>query len=181
VAESDFVFHQGDWRNHLPDESARLMIADPVYGSQDVAALAALAVGLHLPSCIFMWPLDVWNLPHKPDQLCFWVKPESTKNTSKNYSRFVEVIAMFGVEFHRQLHWSNRTGIFTDRLFRNDDHPWRKPKSLIRRLIENHWPGGGGYVYDPCAGTGTVEAVCRELGIPCVSVDLEDRRRDECP
>ena len=131
-----------------------------------------MATHLRIPAAIFMWPDDVWGLPEKPEQLLHWIKPESTKNTSNRYSRFVEVIACYGLAFAEPLHWSNRTGIFTDRLFRNDNHKWRKPESLIERLIRNHWPGHG-VVYDPCAGSRTVESVCRKLGIGSVSVDVE--------
>lgn len=113
-------------------------------------------------------------LPIKPDQLLHWVKPVSTKNTRKHYSRFVEVIACYGVSFHEDLHWSNRTGVFTDGLLRNDDHEWKKPESLIERLIRSHWPGHG-ITYDPCAGSGTVETVCKRLGIGSVSVEVVKR------
>lgn len=163
-------FVQGRWQENLPPVDATLMIADPVYGSACVQELSAMAGATGLPSCIFMWPDDVWGLPVKPQQVLHWIKPESTKNTAKRYSRFVEVIACYGLTFSEPMHWSNRTGVFTDRLFRNDDHPWKKPESLIERLIRNHWPGRG-VVYDPCAGSRTVEAVCRRLGIGSFSVD----------
>ncbi len=169
VVRNSFVC--GRWQDNPPPDDATLMIADPVYGSEDVPALVTLAIDRRLPSAIFMWPTDVWGLPTKPEQLLHWIKPESTKNTAKRYSRFVEVIACYGLTFAESLHWSNRTGIFTDRLFRNDEHKWKKPESLIERLIRNHWPGRG-IVYDPCAGSRTVETVCRKLGIGSVSVDI---------
>ena len=163
-------FVQGRWQDNLPPVDATLMIADPVYGSSCVRELSAMAAATGLPSCIFMWPDDVWGLPVKPQQVLHWIKPESTKNTAKRYSRFVEVIACYGLTFAEPMHWSNRTGVFTDRLFRNDDHQWKKPESLIERLIRNHWPGRG-VVYDPCAGSRTVEAVCKRLGVGSFSVD----------
>jgi hypothetical protein len=147
------------------------MIADPVYGSKDIGELVNMAVERNLPSCIFMYPEDVWGLPVKPEQILHWVKPESTKNTCRRYSRFIEVIVCYGVKFHENMHWSNRTGIFTDRIFRNDDHVWKKPESLIERLIRNHWDGKG-VVYDPCAGSRTVESVCKKLGISSFSVEV---------
>jgi len=172
-AASNHVFIVGDWREHLPDKTVSLMIADPVYGSADVYNLVKLAVERKIPSCIFMWPDDVFGLPYKPEQLCHWVKPVSTKNTSQRYSRFVEVIAMWGVGFYEPLHWSNRTGVFTDGLFRNDALLWKKPESLIERLVRNHYPGWG-VVYDPCAGTRTVEEVCKRRGISSMSVELSE-------
>ena len=169
------IFITGKWQDNLPIEEVTLMIADPVYGSDDMRQLTRLAKETELQACIFMYPEDVWGLPCKPDQLLHWIKPESTKNTSKKYSRFVEVIACYNLKFYEPLHWSNRTGIFTDRLFRNDDHQWKKPESLIERLIRNHYPGHG-FVYDPCAGSGTVETVCKKLGISSLSVEISGRR-----
>jgi hypothetical protein len=168
------IFVVGRWQDNLPLADASLMIADPVYGTQDVRDLVSFAVERKLPSCIFMWPDDVWGLPHKPEQLLHWVKPVSTKNTVRSYSRFVEVIACYGVRFWEDLHWSNRTGVFTDCLFSNASHQWKKPEPLIERLIRNHYPGRG-VVYDPCAGSRTVETVCKRLGIPSLSVDVGEK------
>jgi hypothetical protein len=165
------VFIRGRWQDNPPPQDASLMVADPVYGNGDADALAKMASDIGLPAAIFMWPEELCSLTLKPDQVLHWVKPESTKNTAKKYSRFVEVIACYGLEFHGSLHWSNRTGLFTDRLFSNDEHPWKKPESLIERLIRNHWPGHG-TVYDPCAGSRTVEAVCKRLWIGSFSVDV---------
>lgn len=170
-SDARHVFIQGRWQDNLPPEDASLMIADPVYESGDADALSLVAIERGLPAAIFMWPEELCSLTARPDQVLHWVKPESTKNTARKYSRFVEVIACYGLEFHGSLHWSNRTGLFTDRLFSNEEHPWKKPESLVQRLICNHWPGHG-TVYDPCAGSRTVEAVCRRLGIGSFSVDV---------
>lgn len=43
---------------------------------------------------VFSPPENQWILP--ADQYGFWVKPISTKNTSKSYSRFVEMIFFYG-------------------------------------------------------------------------------------
>lgn len=126
------IWIHGRWQDNLPPHGTTLMIADPVYGTGDVSALAELS-----------------------------------------YSRFVEAIACYGVRFYGDLHWSNRTGIFTDYLFSNKEHPWKKPEPLIERLIRNHYPGHG-IVYDPCAGSGTVDTVCKRLGIPSFSVEIGD-------
>jgi hypothetical protein len=178
MSDERHVFVMGRWQDNLPPPGTCLMIADPVYGSTDSHDLVRLAVGRRIPSLIFMMPEDVWGLPHRPDQVLHWVKPVSTKNTVARYSRFVEAIACYGarfwVTFGQPLHWSNRTGIFTDGLL-VQDHEWKKPESLIERLVRNHYSGEeSGVVYDPCAGSRTVEAVCRRLGIPSFSVDSGD-------
>ena len=169
---TEHIFKHGDYRNHPPPIGTSLMIADPVYGDTImINELADLARVRSIPTCIFMWPRDLCSLCQVPNQICHWIKPISTKNTSKNYSNFVEVIALYGVKFHRELHWANRSGIFVDQLFTNTEHEWKKPESLIERLIQNHYSGEG-IIYDPCAGSRTVETVCMKLDIPSFSVDL---------
>jgi hypothetical protein len=165
-------FILGKFQDNPPPQNTTLMIADPVYSTTDIGKLVKIAVESKIPSLIFMYPEDVWGLPYKPDQILHWLKPESTKNTCKKYSRFIEVICSYGTKFYDTLHWSNRTGIFTDRLFTNKQHPWKKPESLIERLIINHYCGEG-CIYDPCAGSRTVENICRKLNIECLSVDIK--------
>lgn len=122
-----------------------------------------------------IWPTDIWSLAQPPHQILHWVKPVSTKNTKKNYSNFVEVMACYHLSFNdNPLHWSARTGIFTDTLISNKAHEWKKPDSLIEKLILNHYTGKG-IIYDPCAGSGTVHNVCKRLGIPSLSVEIDDK------
>ena len=111
-----------------------------------------------------------------PDDVAVWEKPESTKNTTKKYSSFMEVMAFYRTTLYSRLHWSNRTGIFTDRLM-YQDHPFKKPESLIERLILNHYPGWGS-IYDPCAGSDTVAKVCKRLKIKCLSVEIAPTDRN---
>lgn len=162
------VRHTGDFRNFPPENDVSLIIADPVYGNHpDMNAILAFA----RPTVMFMYAEDLRGLDRDPDQVLFWLKPESTKNTKKKYSRFVEVICTFDVQMNSDLHWSNRTGVFTDRLLSNEEHPWKKPESLIERLILNHYPGKG-RIYDPCAGSFTVSTLCQRLGIPCTAIEI---------
>lgn len=164
----------GKWQDNLPGSDVSLIIADPVYLTQSVNDVVRLIHTSRRPGIVFMDTFDLLTLAHRPNQICHWVKPISTKNTCKSYSRFVEAICFYGTSFHGELHWANRTGIFTDVLMSNVDHPWKKPESLIERLIRNHYSGRG-VIYDPCAGSFTVDAVCRKLGIPSVSVECEGR------
>lgn len=152
-----------------------LVIADPIYDQVEINYFLSFLKknGYEKGLCVFMMPEHLLGLREfKPDQICHWMKPESTKNTQKNYSKFIEVICMWNVKFYGDLHWSNRTGIFTDRLLSNKEHPWKKPESLIEKLILNHYPGKG-IVFDPFAGSFTVDAVCRRHGIPSVSVEID--------
>ena len=53
---------------------------------------------------------------------------------------------------------------------------WKKPDSLIERLIRNHYPGSG-IVYDPCTGSGTTHQVCKKMGIPSICIEIESKWR----
>jgi hypothetical protein len=65
-----------------------------------------------------------------PDTITVWEKPQSTKNTVKSYSRFLEAICVWhGKFFNKNLHWANRTGIFFDRLI---EKPSFAHKNLTR-------------------------------------------------
>lgn len=161
----------GRWQEHLPSPDTSLVIADPPYDPRDINPLVQLVVARQLPTCLFLRLEDLFDLEHRPHQYALWLKPESTKNTTRHYGRFAEVIAFYFVNFHGRLHWSNRTGLFTDRLLGEPEHPHKKPETLIERLIRNHYPGHG-LVYDPCAGSFTVHDVCVRLGLPSYSVEV---------
>lgn len=167
------TFITGDYIDYLAPEETSLVIADPVYETNQKNIVAEYCIQNSIPVIIFMFPGEVFDLNYKPDQLCHWIKPVSTKNTVKNYSNFIEAIAMYGVSFYEKLHWSNRTGIFTDVLLTNEEHMWKKPESLIERLLRNHYPGHG-IVFDPFAGSGTTHVVCKKLGISSVSVEINE-------
>ncbi len=158
---------KGDFHNFPPPTGTTLILADPLYDKttdyQDILAY-------DLPTILFGYTNIIKHLP-KPDDIAYWIKPVSTKNTVKHYSNFVEIILFYRTQLNTDLHWSNRTGIFTDNLINNKEHPFKKPESLIEKLLLNHYQGG--VVYDPCAGSGTVLTVCKKLGIDCYSVEIK--------
>lgn len=165
-------------------ESFSLILTDPVYDTLVINKLISNyrkhferhGAGL----IVFMYPHQLFDLQreYKPHQITHWVKPVSTKNTTKNYSNFIEACAMWNVTFgHRKTHWSTRTGVFTDTLVSNEEHPWKKPESLIEKLLMNHYSGDG-IVFDPFAGSFTVDTVCRRLGIPSVSIERDPKYVD---
>lgn len=165
-----------DYMASLPKESVDLVIADPPYGdfpliNQAIREARRVCRGA---SIFFMYAEDLVSLDQHPDQVLFWVKPVSTKNTSKRYSRFVEVIALYDLEHgpYNKAHWSCHTGIFTDCLISGEGHPYRKPRSLIEKLVVIH-SNPGDVILDPFAGSGTVGSVARSLGRECISVDIE--------
>ena len=122
---------------------------------------------------VFMPPKNPWV--RDADQILFWAKPISTKNTSKNYSNFVEQIFVYGRNvWNNERHWSNYVNIFVDRVDTVEVHPYRKPPSLIERLILNHTKEGD-WVFDPFCGSGVVPELCKKLGRNCVAFEKEEK------
>jgi len=121
---------------------------------------------------VFSPPENQWILP--ADQYLFWEKPISTKNTSKSYSRFVEMIFVYGRHrWNCHRHWSQYTNVFKDLVDDAHGHAYRKPPSLIERLIRNHTDAGD-LVLDPFAGSGVVRDVCDKLGRICFSIEKDE-------
>jgi DNA modification methylase len=128
------------------------IITDPPYDSQpDVDHLRRFCRGTIILFC------DPMRRPAvDPDEILFWIKTPSTKNTSKRCSRFVEEIFVYhgnSTVFNRQ-HWSVMTGGFFDTLIEPTIHPWQKPRSLMEKLIRIY-TNEGQTVLDPYAGSGT--------------------------
>lgn len=145
----------------------------------------------HSAVICFMWLKDVpkvfdgllypWRevmpvgMTAHPDNITVWEKPTSTKNTSKDYSNFLEAICVWhGHFFNKELHWANRTGIFTDRLVEKPPFLHKKPNTLAERLVKLHTPPGG-KVLDLFAGTGTVKDVCDRHGFLSLSSDIDPK------
>ena len=167
----------------MPDgKEVDLVIADPEY---DWDADKRLAYHIQMTRVcrgaviVFCPPENQWQ-PY-PDQYLFWIKPISTKNTSRKYSRFVEMIQVFGEgSWDADRHWSQYTNVFTDTVD-SRVHPFRKPPSLIERLILNHSQPED-YVFDPFAGSGVVAEVCARMGRNYIGCDVDEecvRRIDQ--
>jgi len=121
-----------------------------------------------------MYAEDVYHLKHEPEQIIFWVKAASTKNTVRKYSRFVEVICCYDLDkspFNQDTHWSTRSGIFSDDLIYKQGHPHGKPPALIEKLLAvNAWPGDR--ILDPFAGSETVRKVCEQIDMNSISIEI---------
>jgi len=98
------------------------------------------------------------------DEYSFWIKTPSTKNYSKKCGRFVEIILILrgNCGAFNQLHWSQMTGVYDDRLIYKTEHPYQKPLSLMERLVRIY-TNEGDIVYDPFMGSGTTGLACKNL------------------
>lgn len=168
-----------EYMGYLPNESVDFVLADPPYGNfplinESIREARRVCKGSTL---YFMYADDIYDLNMRPDQIIFWMKPPSTKNTSKRYSRFVEVIACYDLDkgpFNQNTHWSTRSGIFNDSFSIKQVHPYQKPESLIEKLLCLH-TNPGDLVLDPFAGSGTVEDVAGMLGRECLSIEIDKK------
>lgn len=169
--------------NDIPSQSVEAIITDPPYDFNKTQIKQ-----LHSEFCritkgtiiVFSPPENQWKAKDvTSDQICFWAKPISTKNTSRRYSRFVEMIFIF-TEFNEvsgkwncKRHWSQYTNIFTDLVEgETKSHPFTKPFSLVRRLIENHTDEND-IILDPFCGSGTIPMVSKFLNRNYIGFELD--------
>ena len=157
----------------MPDQGVDLILTDPDYNFDRESIQIIHDEFIRIAKCVIVFspPKNQWVLP--ADQYLFWVKPISTKNTSKNYSRFIEMIFVYGRnEWNSGRNWAHYTNIFND-LMDGRLHPHQKPASLIRRLVLNHTHPGQ-RVLDPFMGSGTTGYVCKKLARDFIGIERDE-------
>jgi DNA modification methylase len=168
---------QGDAFHELPPLSSKsvdLVCVDPPYDLDQTQKEFLHREFLRVSRSgviVFAPPENQW-LP--AEQYGFWIKPISTKNTSRRYSRFVEMIFFYGCKWRTGSHWSQYTNVFTDLVEGATDHPYEKPLSLLLRLIRNQ-SDPGDVVLDPFLGSGTTAVAAQLLGRGFVGIEQDSR------
>lgn len=156
----------------FPNKSVDLILTDPPYDLSEELKLWFHTEFLRISRrgvIVFSPPENQWILP--ADQYMFWIKPTSTKNTSKRYSRFVEMIFLYGdLQWNTGRHWSQYTNVCFDLVDDIKLHPNRKPPSLIERLLHNH-SNVGDIILDPFSGSHTVFDVAKALGRHPIAIE----------
>ncbi len=163
----------------IPSESVQAIITDPPYDfdhqQMDILNMEFLRISKG-SVIIFCPPENQWYSDDMPNpEYCFWIKPISTKNTSKRYSRFIEMIMIYhkpGAVWDSSRHWSQYTNTFHDRVERKAVHPFTKPLSLMRRLIENH-TNEGDTILDPFAGSGSTLRAASQCGRGYIGIEKD--------
>jgi len=157
----------------LPNKSFDVILTDPPYNLSKKqieylhAEFTRICDGVII---VFSPERNPWVFPF--DQKLYWVKPISTKNTSKNYSRFVEEVFIYGRNvWNTNLHWSNYVNVLVDRVDDISEHPWRKPPAMIERFLKIH-SNPGDKVLDPFAGSGVVHDACVVLERQSLSIEI---------
>jgi len=168
--------------------SVQAIITDPPYDftHDDMAMLNDEFLRITKGSIIiFCPPENQWytgvNEKMPEPEYAFWIKPISTKNTSRKYSRFVEMIMMWHkpeAVWDSTRHWSQYTNTFNDRVEVKATHPFTKPLSLMRRLIENH-TNKGDIILDPFAGSGSTLKVARMCDRQFIGIEKEQKYIDQ--
>lgn len=158
----------------IPDKSVDAVITDPPYDLDNLTKDALMEQFRRVSkgvTIVFCPPENLWQ--PNPDQWLFWIKPISTKNTSKSYSRFVEIIQVWnGSIWNCDRHWSQYTNVFQD-LVDGKDHPYQKPVSMIERLVLNH-TGVLAKILDPFAGSGTIGVACVQTGRNFIGIEIDE-------
>lgn len=161
----------------MPDKSVDLILTDPMYDidRETIEMLHKEFMRVSKGAIVFMPPENQWT---EASQYAFWIKPISTKNTIKRYSRFVEMIFFTGdIKWNPGRHWSQYTNVFTDLVDGETAHRFEKPTSLIRRLMLNH-SDVGDVILDPFMGSGTVGVVARDLGRKFIGIEKDEKYYD---
>ena len=157
----------------LPSNSIDCVITDPPYDfDNDMKVkihneLVRVSKGWVI---VFCPPENQWI--HPADQYLFWVKPISTKNTSKRYSRFIEMILVYNNgHWDPKRHWSQYTNVFTD-VVNFHLHPHSKPVATLERLVLNHTRPNE-VVLDCFMGSGSTGIACQNTGRSFIGIELD--------
>jgi len=174
------------YMKYMKDDSVDVILTDVPYNFDERTKETVHDEFMRIArdTVIVFSPLEnPWILP--ASQYLFWIKPISTKNTSKHYSRFVEIMFVYHkhtnpITWNTNRHWSQYTNVFTDLVDTVANHPFRKPPSLIERIILNH-TNEGDLVFDPFCGSGVVGEVCAKLGRKFLGIEKDiERYEDAC-
>jgi DNA modification methylase len=147
--------------NLMLDNSVDAIITDPPYDGVDWVNFILEANRICRGNIVVFCKPE--NQPPGPSEYLFWVKTPSTKNFKNACGRFVEIICVYKKGTFNQLHWSQMTGVYDDRLIVKPVHPYEKPLSLIERLARIY-TNPGDTIYDPFMGSGTTGEASVHLG-----------------
>lgn len=150
----------------VQDQSVDCIIMDPPYDLTEAQKTFVQSEALRVCKgdlLVFSPPENEWVFPDLTRKL-FWIKPTSTKNYSKNYGRFVEMIFLYkrNKVWNSTLMWHNYTGVYLDTLVEPRVHEFQKPSSLLERFIHIH-TNKGDLILDPFAGSGSTLRAAERL------------------
>ena len=163
-----------EWVKNQPDKFYDHIITDYEYGTLfPIREFMRICRGTILTFCQAPeQPLGIFR-----NRTAYWIKTPSTKNTQKNLSNFVEEIHICTQYehnvFNTNLHWSNYTGVYTD-LVEEKGWYWKKPLSLMERLVRIFTNTGDMFI-DPYCGSGTTLEACKKWGRSGYGIDKDPK------
>lgn len=166
------------WARSQPDKSVDHIITDYEYGTYfPFSEFRRICRGTIITFCS--------EYDHPMDELysekAYWIKTPSTKNYKKRLGRFVEEIHIKRQEydiFNTDLHWSNYTGVYTD-LVEEKGWYWKKPLSLMERLVRIYTKEGD-TVLDPYCGSGTTLEAAKKWNRKFIGIDVDSKWVEYC-
>lgn len=167
---------------NIKDRSIDLIIVDPPYQEGFTKYFSDFKKKLK-PNGQILWfcqPTELYELPEKPLQILIWKEPYSPKPIRKKYREFLDIIAWYayGNYTFNKLLWNLMNSVFEDVIVRDKRlHKWEKPETLIERLILVH-TNKNDLVFDPFAGSGVVQKVCKELKRNYIGYDILNKNYD---
>ena len=170
------MIYNEDGLERLKTVNAGHIICDPDYVNQP-------HIDLYKKHCkgniiVFCDPLLRPPGSEKPSEVLIWLKPVSTKWTTKRCNAFFEEILVFKGKpkpVYNPIHWSSMSGMFTDTFISKPDHPYAKPISMFEKLILMY-TNPGDLVFDPFCGSGTTGIACKKHGRRFVGCEIDPKR-----
>lgn len=168
-------YNQDAWEyiKSVPDKMFNAIITDPLYdATMDMEELRRICSGHIIMFC------DPRFRFFKPDEVALWMKPPSSKNTTKHLAHPWEeiIIERHGDTFNRKgFDSANYNGVYYDILLEERRHPYQKPLSLLKRLI-SIYTNPGDLILDPFFGSGSTLEAAELLGRNSIGCEIDSAR-----
>lgn len=156
---------------NMEDKSVDLILSDPLYKDDvNMVELERVCKG-HI--ILFCDPRHRFFEVTFNDEVALWMKPPSSKNTSKHLAHpFEEIlIKRQGYTYNAEYESANYNGVYYDILFEKRKHPFQKPASLIERLLAIY-SNPGDTVFDPFFGSGATLRAAEKLGRSAIGCEI---------
>ena len=163
--------HNIDAWNYIfdtPDKSVGAIITDPIYNDTlNMDELRRICSGHIIMFC------DPRARFFVPDEVALWMKPPSSKNTTKHLAHPWEeiLIERHGNRYNSGLESANYNGVYYDILFEKRVHPYQKPLSLLERLIAIY-TSPDDIIFDPFFGSGATLRAANNLGRNSIGCEI---------
>lgn len=153
----------------LEDQSVDVVISDPIYNAEvNMDELRRICKGHIILFC------DPRARFFQPDEVALWMKPPSSKNTTKHLAHPWEeiLIERHGNTYNAGLESANYNGVYYDILLEKRTHPYQKPLSLMERLVAIY-SNPGDMILDMFFGSGSTLKAAWNLGRDATGCEID--------